>query len=185
MAVETYEGVHTTCTAIAERILEVGFLPSPANRYVGAGVYFFDKAKKGIRNAKKYRKLHQKQHKCPEGDEGALLCAEIACEEELILNLEEGEFAQPLRDKLEDFLTKWDEDLAPLIQDEQAIKTEKNLLLNTVRIEYVKGLEIIFNKTYEMIKIEMPYMTGGYGSGFVVYRTDCIGQVSFCEGERT
>lgn len=183
MAVKTYEGVHTTCTAIAERILEVGFLPSSEDRYVGAGVYFFDKAKRGIRNTKKYQKLRQKRKECPEDDKGVLLCADITCDKDYILDLEEGEHSQPFYDFIKKKREYVENELSLSIQDEEERKKERDSALNGYRFEYVKGLEEILHIKYDMVKIAMPYIQKAYGSGFVVYRTDCIGHVSFCEGE--
>lgn len=175
MAVEKYEGIHTTCNTKAENILKEGFWLSPQERYVGAGVYFYNKAKKGLTWAEKYRIKNIKK-KCIlfDGSEGVLLSAQITCDSKFILDLEEGEFFEELNYLLDKFYQKWDAELRLINPG------EKNNLLNALRIEFVKGLEKLFNIKYDMIKIELPYKRGCYGSGFVVYKTSCISDVSYC-----
>lgn len=168
MPVEQYDGVHATCTANAQSILKEGFHLSPEDRYTGAAVYFYDKLKNGLVWAQKFQERRKLQNKCPEGDDGVLLCASINCESDLILDLEEGEYVNSYNEIMDDFWKKCDE-----IGD-ALTPTEKKKLSNTVRVRFIKKLQSDLKIQFDMIKIKLPFKKKKYGSGFVVYNVECI-----------
>lgn len=170
MPIEQYYGVHATCFEYASIIKEEGFILSPEDRYLGAGVYFYDKNKKGDNFANIHKQKKIRHGHCKEGDPGVLINAKISSSSERILNLEADEYISAFESIKNDFWEEYNKIDLP--------HKEKNKRLNRRRFYFLLSiLEDIGD--IDFVKAPLPYNKNKYASGFVVYNTKCIDEISY------
>lgn len=171
MPIEQYCGVHATCMEYAPIIKEEGFKLSPEDRYLGAGVYFYDKDKNGDKFADIHKNNKLKHGRCKENDVGVIISAKISSTSERILDLEEEEYVRALESIKDDF---WEE------YDSIAMSHEdKEKILNRRRTKYLFSLIPEVIESIDFVKTPLPYKKKKYSSGFVVYNTECISEISY------
>ena len=169
--VEQYYGVHATCLENAPKIKREGFKLSPADRYFGAGVYFYDKYKDGDIFANIHKEIKIKHKNCPENDLGVIINAKITSCKEKILDLEEEEYLLALEMLEKDFWNEYNHRDLP--------REEKKKKLNRRRSHFVLSLISGEITNIDLIKAALPYKRKKYSSGFVVYNTTCITDISY------
>ena len=173
MSIEKYCGVHATCMEYAPIIKKEGFKLSPDDRYLGPGVYFYDKNKNGDKFADIHKKNKLKHGCCKENDIGVIINATISSTNEKILNLEEEEYVRALESIKDDFWKEYDSiDMS---------HEDKEKRLNRRRTAYLFSLIPEVIESIDFIKVHLPYKRKKYSSGFVVYNTECISEIC-CQG---
>lgn len=171
MPIEHFYGLHATCTAHARAILEEGFLLSPEDRYLGPGVYFFDRDKGGEKFAERHRAQKVHHGRCAENDTGTILSAKITADRDRVLDLEEEDFVQALEELQKNF---WEE----YNQITNMPRAEKMKRLNRRRNQFLRTLVSALFDRVDVVKAALPCGARKYGSGFVVYTVDCISEIA-------
>lgn len=171
MPIEHFHGLHATCAAQAASILREGFIRSPEDRYLGAGVYFYDRDRGGEKFAQKHRDRKIKYGHCAENDAGVILSATISVERDRVLDLEAEDYAQALKELQKNF---WEQYNSITTMSH----TEKRKHLNRLRNKLLRKLTGDLFDGVDVVKAALPCGKKNYGSGFVVYNTECICEIS-------
>lgn len=175
MLIEQCYGVHATCMEYAPIIKEMGFNLSPADRYLGAAVYFFEKSESNFEVVHSFKDTKLKNGHCKDGDKGVIISAKIESFDDYIIDLDSPEFASVLEEIVLQF---WNEYNCRY----DVTRKEKITKLNRRRNAYVFSLVPTFAARIDFVKTSLPYKKKSYSRGFVVYNTTCISEISY-DGE--
>ena len=125
----------------------------------------------GEKFAPKHRDRKIKYGHCDENDAGAILSATISVERGRVLDLEEEDYAQALKGLQKNF---WEQYNSITTMS----RTEKRKHLNRLRNQFLRKLTGDLFDGVDVVKAALPCGKQNYGSGFVVYNTECICEIS-------